>query len=184
MRQINLLPKLRQQELRYETLLHSLWLVIGLSLASFAVVFIAQFMAKFYLELQSQLVKAQIAQLQIQVNKQENATVKAKVKAVNDLISDYKNLADSSPKWSKVIKAFAPLPPSGVLVSNLVVDATQKSVTITGFSPTRQLVIQLYNNILDDPADFYKVNYPLENIAEPTNINFHFTFYIQAKLLK
>jgi hypothetical protein len=57
-------------------------------------------------------------------------------------------------------------------------------VSITGFSPTRELVIQLYNNILQDNKDFYNVNYPFENLGKPTNVNFHFNFYLQSKLLK
>jgi len=184
MKTINLLPKNRQQELHYEVTLHALWVVVGLSLASFALVFLAQFATKFYLEIQAKNIKNQITLLQGQVDKQENAQVKAQVKAINDTVSDYKNLADASPKWSKVVKAFTNLPPDGVKINSFSVDIATKAVNITGIAPTRDLVIQLYNNILADPSEFYNIDYPLENIAKPANINFHFTFFVKDTLLQ
>jgi hypothetical protein len=161
-----------------------MWVITGLTIASFAVVFAAQFSTKLYLEIQAQSIKSQIVQLQGQVNKQENAQVKAQVKGVNDIISDYKNLADASPKWSRVIKAFVKLPPDGVKVSSFSVEAATKQVNIVGTAPTRELVIQLYNNILADTAEFSNINYPLENIASPTNVNYHFTFTVKDSLMQ
>jgi len=184
MKIINLLPKTRQQELRYEIILHSLWLFVGVSLASFILVFLVQFATKFYLQYEAGAIKQQVAQLQIQVNKQQNTEIKTKIEAANNLILDYQNLADSSPQWSKVIKAFVPLPPPGLKISNLTIDPVQKTVRITGLSPTRDLVILLYNNILADTNDFYGIDYPLENVVNPVNVSFHFTFKIQGKLLQ
>jgi hypothetical protein len=184
MKTINLLPKIRQQEIRYEAMLGALWVIVSLSAASFALVFLAQIAVKVYLQIEAGSIKSQTAQLQSEVDKQQNADVKAQVKAVNDLISDYSNLVASSPKWSKVIKAFAPLPPQGVKINSFNIDPVGKSVTINGISPTRDLVIELYNNILNDSNDFYNINYPLENVVLPVNVDFHFTFFIQDKLLQ
>jgi hypothetical protein len=184
MKIINLLPKSRQEELRYEILLHSLWFVIILSLLSFALVFLAQFGAKFYLQYEAVAIKDQISQLQIQVNQQQNADIKTKIQAINGLISDYNNLAGSSPKLSRVVKAFAPLTPAGVKINSFNVNPANKTINISGTSPTRDLVIKLYNNILLDTKDFSNIDYPLENVVEPTNVNFHFTFNIQDGLLK
>ena len=55
---------------------------------------------------------------------------------------------------------------------------------ISGYSPTRELVISLYNSILQDDQDFKNIDYPLENVAKAIDINFHFTFSIQDSLLK
>jgi hypothetical protein len=184
MKTINLLPKIRQQELRYEVLLNSLWVVALLSLASFILVFLIQFGTKFYLQYQDNSIKQQVAELQSQVNKQQNTQIKDKITAVNNLVTDYLNLANSSPKWSKVIKAFAPLPPPGLKISSFSINPTQNTINITGLSPTRDLVILLYNNILNDTNDFYGIDYPLENVVNSTNVSFHFTFSIQKKLLQ
>jgi hypothetical protein len=184
MKIINLLPKSRQRELRYEIILHSLWVVVSLSLISFILVFLVQFATKFYLQYQNDAIKQQVVQLQGQVNKQQNTEIKAKIEAVNNLVLDYLNLANGSPQWSKVIKAFALLPPDGLKISTFSIDPGNKTVSIAGLSPTRDLVILLYNNILQDTSDFYGVDYPLENVVNPVNVSFHFTFKIQDKLLQ
>lgn len=181
---INLLPKTRQQELRYESVLQSLWVVVSLSLASFVLVFLVQYATKFYLEYESNAIKQQESNLRSQVNKQQNAEIKSKIEAVNNLVSDYLNLYNGSPRWSKVIKAFAPLPPHGLKISTFAIDPVQKTVSIAGLSPTRDLVIVLYKNILQDSNDFYDLNYPLENVVSPINVSFHFTFKIQDKLMR
>ena len=183
MKVINLLPKNRRQELHYMAVLHSLWIVFLLSLVSFGLVILGQFATKFYLKNAAEQLKLGIVDLKEQIKQNDSAEVKAQVKAANDLVLDYKNLAES-PKWSKVIKAFVKLPPSRVKINNFAIDPTQKSIRITGFSPTRELVIELYNNILNDSDNFYNIDYPLENVAKPTDINFHFTFNIKEDLLK
>lgn len=184
MKLINLLPKARQQELRFEAMFSSLLVVFIFSVLSFALVFLAQFGAKFYLAARSQAIASEISQLTSQVNKQENADIKKKIQKINDTISDFNSLASSSPKWSGILKAFAPLPPAGIKINTFNLDPIKKSISINGASPTRELVIALYNSILNDKADFYNIDYPLDNVLNATNINFHFTFYIQDKLLK
>lgn len=184
MRTVNLLPKIRQQELRYESILHSLRTVVTLTLISFAIVFLAQISTKYYLEAQSGVIKAEIADLQKQVDKKENAEIKNKIKKINDLIADYQNLVDSSPKWSNVIKAFVTLPPEGIKITSFGMDINKKTISITGKGVNREAVIQLYNNILQDSKNFYNINYPLENIVRPTDVSFHFSFNIRDTLLK
>jgi Tfp pilus assembly protein PilN len=184
MRVINLLPKIQQRELRFEALLRSLWMVFWLTLFSFCLVFMVQFGLRFYLQVQAGSIKEQIAELQTQVAKQEKSDIKTKVNEANNFIADYNSLAAASPKWSKLIKAFAPLVPDNLRINSLTVDPLTKAVNIYGISPTRELVIKLYNNILSDPKEFYNINYPLENVAKPKNISFHFTFFYRDDLIK
>ena len=174
MKTINLLPKLRQLELRYIAMLRSVWVVVMLSAASFAAVFLVQAGARLYLHAEAASIEKEIAELQEQVKKEENAKVKAQVKIANDLVSDYKNLADASPKWSK----------EGVRINNFAIDPLKKSVNISGFSATREAVIELYKNILADADNFFGIDYPLENVSKPANINFHFTFFVSNGLLQ
>ncbi len=184
MKVINLLPKPRQQEARYIAMLRGVWFVFGFSLVSFVLVFLAQSGTLFYLQNQAGRLQAQIADLKAQVNKKENSQVKSQVKAANDLISDFKNLAQTSPKWSKVIEAFMPLPPEGVKINTFSIDPAKKTINITGIAPTRELVIKLHDNIAKDKRDFHDIDYPFENIARAQNVNFHFSFGIQQELFK
>ena len=184
MKVINLLPKHRQQELHYVAVLHSVWIVVWLTVFSVAAVYAVQVGTQLYLKGKVVALQQEIARLKVQVEQKENTQIKAQVKADNDIVSDFKKLADGAPQWSKVIKAFAPIPPDGVKVNSFTIDPVQKSITINGFAPTRALVIQLWNNIVADNKDFYNVDYPFENVSKPTDITYHFTFYIQNSLLQ
>jgi len=183
MKTINLLPKIRQQELYYDGILQNILMVIILSACSFGLVFVLQFGAKFYLQNQLASTKNSIEQLKNQVNKEDNAVLKQQITQINNTVLDYKNLAAAAPQWSRLIKAFAPLPPSNVQINSFVVDSS-KTVTINGFSPSREGVIQLYNNILKDSEHFSNIDYPFENVAHATDVSFHFTFNIQPGLLQ
>lgn len=184
MKLINLLPKSRQEEIAYEKILKNLYSAIWISLASFALVFLAQVAAKLYLQERQDAVQKNIENIKNQVDKKENAEVKQKIVMINNQIADYKNLADSVPKWSRVLKAFSVLPPQGVKINNFQVNVSARMVTINGFSPTREKVIELYNNLVEDSQNFYNVDYPLENLIRPTDVAFHYTFYIREDLLK
>ncbi|MCL5666536.1 MAG: hypothetical protein M1383_02090 [Patescibacteria group bacterium] len=181
---INLLPKSRQQELKYELVLHGLVMAIYLSIASFALVFLVQGAARLYLLQQDKVVQAEIEQLKKEENKGAYAGVKAQIQTLNNVITDYKNLAENSPKWSQVLKAFAPLPPPGIKINTMVINVSKKTITITGTSLTRELVIRLYDIIRQHDGEFYNIDYPLENVVKPANITFHFTFNIRDSLIK
>lgn len=184
MKSINLLPKPRQLLLKDEAVFRSLLVFIWISIFSFAAVLAVQYGVKIYLQGQSSSIHQNVQQLQAQIKKDENSNLKAQVEEVNNNIADYKNLSDASPKWSRVLKAFAVLPPPGIKIDSFNINLAAKSVIITGASPTRELVIQLYNIILNDDKEFYNIDYPFENVAKPTNISFHFDFLIRDSLLK
>jgi len=184
MKIINLLPTAKQRELRYEAMYHSLLTVFWISMFSFALVFAAQVVTKVYLQFEAQSIAENINRVTSEVNKQDNAAVKAKITAVNNLITDFKNLEDTNPKWSKLLKAFVPVVPEGVHIENLRVNTRDLKVDISGFAPTRDSVIALYNNILSDSKDFNSIDYPFENVSKPANINFHFTFYVDRSIIQ
>lgn len=181
---INLLPAARRQQIRQEAVFGALMSLIWISIFSFLVVIAAQFGVKLYLQNQAASINDSIQRLQSQDNKQENTTIKQQIGDINNLIADYKTLAVGIPKWSKMVKAFAVLPPAGVTITSFNVDFSTHQIIITGTSPTRELVIQLYNNILADNAEFYNLDYPLENVARPTNISFHFEFTVRDSVLQ
>lgn len=184
MRIINLLPKEKQQELKYQSIASGMVKVWWVSIATFLVVVCAQFATQMYLEHQASQLAGSIEQFQDQVNKQDNAAIKIKITAINNSIGDAKMLRDEAPKWSKVLKAFSELPPPEVHITSFMVDLKNKSISISGRAPTREVVIELYNNILVDTAHFSGIDYPLENVAKPTNNNFHFTFSVLDEVLK
>lgn len=182
MKIINLLPKIRQEELRYERMFESMLIVLWLTVASFVFVIGAQLVVKIYLERASSNVASDIQNLKNQVSKGENEQLKKRIAVINNYIADYKNLS-YVPKWSKALESFAKLPPEEVGINTLNLDLKTKSVRIQGFAPKRENVIELYNNIKNS-KDFKDIDYPLQNVAKPVENDFHFNFYISDELIK
>lgn len=184
MKTINLLPKERQQELKYEAIYHSLLTVLWISVLSFAVVFGTQYFTTVLLQYQQRSISTDIVRLTADVNKQDNSGVRQKITAINNLVGDFLSLSGSNPHWSQLLKAFTPLVPDGVHVLTFTVDTKTDQVNITGFAPTRQQVILLHDNIAADTAHFTNIDYPLENVSKEANINFHYTFTVNKEVLQ
>ncbi len=184
MKIINLLPKHRQKELYYGWILHYLFSIIWISILSFAFVILFQIAAKISLQNKLRTVESNIVELKKQVNKQDNTTIKQQIKNANDIISDYVNITNSSPKWSKMIQAFVVLPPKNVFISSFIINPNTKMATISGSGETREAVLELYNAIKADEKNFYNVDFPLQHLLKPQNVSFQFTFYVKDELIK
>lgn len=184
MKTINLLPPARQKLMLQEAVFSTLLTLIALSVVGFALVIGVQFGVKLYLDNQATFIADSISQLQVQVQKQENATTKQDIADINNYISDYKKLSQDIPKWSQVLKAFAVLSPPGVVIGSFNPDFKTLEINITGTAPNRDVVIQLYYSILADNKEFTGIDYPLENVATAKNNSFHFKFNVVDTLLK
>jgi hypothetical protein len=153
-------------------------------LFAFVLVLLGQFGVKIILQSKVKKIEANINELQKFSSLEENAKVKNLLTEKNALILDYKTLSQSIPKNSKVIRAFAPLVPEGVSIKQMKISVPNKQIEIYGYALTRELVIKLYDNIVEQKQLFPNIDYPLENVAKPTEINFHFTFNISPELLQ
>lgn len=183
MKRINLLPKPRQNELMFERLYHNVVVAVVLAVCILLTGVLSQLIVWAYLERSQVSLAADIERLKAQTSKTENAQLKQEIRLVNSQMKDFDQLAAAEPKWSEVLDAFASQVPSGIKISQFNADSKNLTVDISGYSPTRDLVIDLYNNINADDAHFKNIDYPLENIAKPTDVQFHFTFSIQDGVL-
>lgn len=184
MRIINLLPKHKIKELYYENLFRSVMVGIQFAVVTFILVFLGQLGTKFYLVRQAADLDSQITAIKQQTNKEENTKLKNQISLINNRITDFSNLADATPHWSKALRAFAGNVPTGIKITAFNGDLGKKHVDIQGYSPTRELVIALYNKINSDTANFSNIDYPLENVAKENDVTFHFSFSINDSLLK
>jgi Tfp pilus assembly protein PilN len=183
MKHINLLPKLKQRELAHERMFYSMSIAVviaGVILLSGVGV---QLIVWTYLNRTVVKINNDIEQLKRNANKSENAQVKLQIKNANAQIKDFTDLSSKTPQWATVLEAFMQDVPSGVKVTQLDGDATKAEITISGYSPTRDAVIELYNNINTDKDHFKSINYPLENVSQPTNVKFNFTFTVADGIL-
>lgn len=183
MKRINLLPEHKQSELYYENLFYSVSVAAGLGVVILLLGILAQVGTWVYLQQKEAKVIREVEELQQQVNRSENAQVKQKIKDINSTLTDFETLSMAAPRWSGVLESFAKLVPKNVLISNFTASSVDGEIEIRGFAPTRELVIELYNNINADKVHFKDINYPLENVAKPLNVQFSFRFYIQDGIL-
>lgn len=184
MKIINLLPKSKQRDFRYEKIFHSVLRLTYLAAASFVLVFLTLFGTRFYVTHQGSQIDAKADAIKNFADKQENTVLRNKIKGINNVFTDFQSLSDTTPHWSKVLAAFTRLVPSDVKIQTFTADAKKKQVSIIGYSPTRESVIALYNNISRDDKNFFNVDYPLENVSKPTDVSFHYNFSIRDELLK
>lgn len=183
-KQINLLPKskLKQLELRSWFFgLLSLYVIAGIS---FGIVLVAQGGVLWYLKTREKSLEAETETLRQFASAKESTDVRKQVTLINNRVNDYNNLAQSTLHWSKLLTIFSQVVPVGVQIQSFAVDNTKKQVAISGYAPTRELVIQLHDNIAAKSRYFTKLDYPLENVTRPTNIVFHYTFTVLDEALK
>lgn len=179
MKRINLLPSNKQTELYYEDLYHSTTVAVVLGILILSLGVLAQISVLFYLQNKEVKLVKEIEVLKQQTDKTENSEQKKQIKLINSQMLDFEKLAADSPVWSKVLSAFSALVPKEVKISSFDADAKTGKVEISGYAPTRESVIELYNNINADKEHFKDINYPLENVAKPTDVQFNYTFTIQ-----
>lgn len=184
MKIINLLPRHKQEELRYEDLFHSVLTASGVALAILIAVLVFQIGARLYLNYSVRSLHAETESIRRSTNKTENNQLKDLIKLNNAQMKDYDVLTQATPNWAKVMMAFAATVPEGVTINSFDAKLETKKVIIMGQSPTREAVIQLYNNIKADTSNFKDIDYPLENVAKPIDVTFHYNFYIQESALK
>jgi Tfp pilus assembly protein PilN len=183
MKRINLLPQNKQTELYYENLFHSVSVAAILATIILLLGILIQIGVWIYLNRTEARVSAEVEQLRQQTDKTENAELKQQIKLINNQMGDFQNLASLSPEWSKVLASFAKLVPKNVKITQFSAEAKKGKIDITGYSPTREQVIELYNNINSDKDNFKDINYPLENVSKPTDVQFNFSFFIQDGVL-
>jgi Tfp pilus assembly protein PilN len=183
MKLVNLLPKDKQKDLFYETVFHSFVVFVEIGLVTLLLVFAGLFATRFYISRAIERYDQDIIILKQVTDKQENAELKKQIQSINAMVSDYNQLVSVAPSWSKVLRVFAEHVPNGVKLQSFNADTAKLKVDISGIAPSREQVILLHDNIAADNKNFENIDYPLENIVKPTNVPFHFTFYIKPELL-
>lgn len=180
---MNLLPKLKQQELAYEKLFYSVSVACVIAVIFIAIGVVVQFGVHTYLDRQINSIAGEIDAMKRTANKTENAAVKQQIKVVNSQIENFSDLINKAPQWSGVFAAFLQDVPPDIHITQVTANAEKKEITINGYAPTRELVEELYNNINADKDHFKEINYPLENVSQPTDVKFTFTFTVQDSVL-
>ncbi len=89
------------------------------------------------------------------------------------LQSFYNNRIDSTEILEKVFLTL----PKGVYLTSVSWQREALLVALSGFSPSRELLFELRNN-LQEQRHFGEINFPPQNWIKPTNIDFQATFKV------
>lgn len=180
---INLLPKDQQSELGRRSWYRALIHFYMLALCLFALATLLFGGSWWYLHLAEKSLANEADDLRTRSTTQETTDLKKQIKSINNQIEDYNNLTTALPRWSVLLRELAVVVPNGVQIQNFSVDSTKRQVIIAGFASTREQAIVLHDNIAADTKYFSNIDYPLENVAKPNNVSFHYTFLVKPEVL-
>lgn len=182
MKTINLLPSSEQEILRQEKMLATLRRFVIVSFLSYAAVALVFIASRFFLLEHLSTLDVEIQKQKIIISKQDNTALKTQVEKNNAIVSDYNNLAQANPRWSAVLEEFALLVPADLVVKSFSANTATGKIDIAGSSLSRDSVLRLRANLASSKL-FKNVDLPLENLQKPFNADFHYTFYLQDKVL-
>lgn len=184
MKILNLLPQARKKELELEFLSHKVlmfWTMVILSLIIFVIL-----AAVFRFYMQSLITSNEEI---ISVNKQrleapEYKQLHDEILALNDTVADIKNINNHHYAWSNALYQLSSLVSARVQLNQLSFSAAKAQMDISGQARERQDVLVLYEDI--KASEFFdEINFPLNNLEQPTSSNFTFTFNVdKTKFLK
>lgn len=108
----------------------------------------------------------------------QTETVKGMEKKIKDLnkeLTDLRNIQDKGSDIYGVLEDISQNLLTGVKVYSLDINGGTKSITVTGFSSSRENLLAI-KKILETNANYKNIDFPLSNLANPKNINFRFSF--------
>lgn len=179
---VNLLPPAEQRELRTaathaQVISFGGWLVVSLLVLSLFL-----FLGRIFLEIETQTVSEQVAAEREGLEKYNVKEFRAEVVAFNKNLSNFQVLVEENHNWSQVFLEIGRILPSQVTLDGITIDGTDLKVELNGRAASREAVLQLRQNLLQ--SDFFqRVNFPLDNLENPADLEWSYRFYIRPQAL-
>lgn len=178
-RNINLLPPDDQKLLIFEghnrrIMQFGAWLILSLVLTAATALG-----AKFFLSATVRATSEQVQAKQAELVQIEESSVQTQVQVLDSNLQNFQNLDRQRMIWSGYLTELAKLLPHDIAVTSLTISRTTGKVEIAGTAATRESVLQLRENILAS-SYFEKINFPLFNLQQATNVNWKYQFFLKA----
>jgi len=188
---INLLPTEAKKEIlleRKKRVVLSNWILV---LLFFILLLSAMFLIKFYLQIQTTYLKAQLTSNKQVLEKNINKEILNKINSFNLSFEKLSAFYGEKIYISEVLEKISQVLPNTIYLTNFSVspnlvienenDELNKlvgfNVYVAGFSPTREEVLQLKANI-EKEESFKEVFFPLKNWVKSTDVDFSLSFKI------
>jgi len=176
---INLLPSQQKEKIYSELFkkqLNNFCLMIVVIFLGSAILILNSII---FIKIQAQAIEQSLSITTHTDEVQEAALLESKVNQLNDLTVRYNNFRKNNISFSDAFLALQQIIPSGARLEVLFLDGSTKKVIISGLAQNRDDILKLEES-LKKSAVFEKLDAPLSNLLERTNVNFNFTFYVKT----
>lgn len=183
MKQINLLPKSEQKDLKLQFFSEQLvrfWIWVLISLALFLGL---TYLAKEYLNSQIADTDGLIALERQILRSDDNEQLKLEVEGLNNQMLSIRSLSNQHYYWSEALIELARLLSPDVHLDLVVMDRASGKVQIQGTAGNRENVLKFWADV--HKSEYFKnIDFPLANLNRATQDPFTFNFFINAEKLR
>ncbi len=174
---INLLPPQYKQALKKEENFR-LVLIFGLVVLTFFIsLALILFSVRIYVQAQAESVKFLVEAERVRLQSAQTAELREKItrgsQNISKLSSFYKNRSDST----EILETIFQIVPEQISLTSMSWRKETGVVAISGFSPSREVLFGLRNN-LQAESKFSEINFPPQNFVKAQNIDFQATFKV------
>ena len=177
MKQINLLPKSQQQEVKTQVLARKLvvfWIWVA---GSLVVLLLLALATRLYLNREIASTQKQIDADKALLATSDYRGLQKEVISLNTDIGEIANLRAQHYEWSDALVQLANLVPPTMQLNTVTLDASTGAIQIAGQAKTRQDVIAFWQNVIKSQY-FTNIDFPLTNLEKADLPAFTFTFYV------
>lgn len=180
---INLLPPENKKELLKEEQ-YKIVLILGIFVLLFLISFsLILFSIKIYVSSQLEAERVLLEQSQKEMKFSQIQELEGKVKSINQNLFKLDTFYQDQVALIKLFGEISEIFPSGVYLNTISVKSLEEKdnkflVSLSGFSPSRELLIELENNIETKKSFFKNPVLPQSVWTKPTDIDFSLNFEI------
>lgn len=177
---INLLPPIEKEFLKQEET-KRLLAILGVVFLAFLIclVLILLFIG-IYISSQAELKEIETLAKEKEFKQSESQVFQEKIILANSTFSQLSSFYQKNPNFSQIIEEISKTLPEGVYLTNLsfVFDLSTETknpgiqVSLSGFSPTREILFEFKKNLEKNPG-FKEVYFPPTNWIKPLNVDFN-----------
>ena len=175
---INLLPPEQKEELKQEERF-KLALILGIVILAFLIsLTLILFSIKISLLADLEIQKIYFEQRKKELEDPTIQELEEKIKNYNLTLSKLKNFYQEQLDLTLILEKISQALPQGTYLTNLNFNLQVSQFSLTGFSPSRELLFQFKEN-LEDTQGLKEIDFPPQNWVQATDVDFSVNFKIK-----
>ena len=179
---INLLPSQEKEEIKQEEnfkLILILGIIFLFFLISFSLILTS---INIYISGEAKVQKILYQQREKELENPQMRTFQEKLINFNQTLTQLESFYQGQPNFTEILEELTVTLPSGTYLTSLLITSQEKGemlvFNLSGFSPTRQLLLDFKEN-LEKEDSFKEVSFPPANWVKPVDIDFTVNFKVK-----